>query len=253
VGVGGPPQISCAAERIRKWHMRQCCLLLLALRASVLHGWSTAQLHVPARAAVNLRARPVLMQLEPDPVDDDGLNGMTVNARGEEVAKKDGIPEYCFRTSGNISRVAEKSDSSTAAGDDGVLYEADRLVSIVTSDVIEMVQQQGGAAEDVDYLGEDMLVEGLLFDSFKAGNVFEIASAEKLGSESDAVTMEVVEERDSSSVELGQLGDDDAKRQSITSLLSLSPGLAGWVARVVVPGRVCADFKIAKREDPEGE
>merc|ERR1719231_783112 len=149
-----------------------------------------------------------------------------------------------LRTDGTVSRVAESPDSSTVVQEDGVLYEPDRVVSLVTSDVIDMVQQQGGAAQKVDYLGENILVEGLLFDDFKAGDTFDIASPDMAMDSGDFVTLEIVEPRPATALELGQLGDDDGKRQSLTSMLSLAPGFSGWKARVVVSGRVGGGFKI---------
>ena len=58
--------------------------------------------------------------------------------------------------------------------------------------------------------------------------------------------LEIVEPRPSSALELGQLGDDDGKRQSIASILGIQAGFAGWNARVVEAGRVQTGFKIAK-------
>ena len=84
-------------------------------------------------------------------------------------------------------------------------YEMDRVVSIVTSDVIDMVQQQGGAAEKVDYLGENLLVEGMLFDDFMAEDTFAIAPEDAAD---DGVLLEIVEARPTSELELGQLGDE---------------------------------------------
>ena len=46
---------------------------------------------------------------------------------------------------------------------------------------IDMVQQQGGAAEKVDYLGENILVAGMLFDDFAAGDTLTIAPADAAG------------------------------------------------------------------------
>jgi len=165
-------------------------------------------------------------------------------ATGEEVEKTDGIPNYMLRTSGTVIRLAEGRDSSSAVQEDGVMYEPNRLVSIVTSDVIDMIKQQGGSAEKVDYLGENLLVEGMLFDDFKAEDTFSLASGS--ADDADAVTLEIVEPSPSSALELDQLGDDDDKRRSIASIVSLAPGFSGWTARVVGAGRVRAGFKIAK-------
>ena len=148
-----------------------------------------------------------------------------------------------FQNSGTVKRPALGDDS-----DDGVLYEKDAEVSIVTSDVIDMVQQQGAAAAKVEYMGENILVEGLLFDSFKAEDTFEIVSAD---SADDAVALEIVEARPMEDVLpllLKQVGDDDAAAKSIASMLSLAPGFTGWKARVATAGRVSAGFAIAKRE-----
>ena len=106
-----------------------------------------------------------MLQLKSDEPKIEGLK--TAAATGAEIAdedKTDGIPNYMLRTAGTITRVAEGADSSSNLQDDGVLYESDRMVSIMTSDVIDMVQQQGGAAAKVEYLGENLLVDGLLFD-----------------------------------------------------------------------------------------
>lgn len=182
-------------------------------------AWTTApQVHLP-RLPVELRARPCL-QLRAEPFDA-STSGAATGAKIDEKDKTDGIPNYMLRDAGTISRLSESLDSSTEVQDDGVLYETDRLVSIVTSDVVEMVQQQGGSAEKVDYLGENILVEGLLFDDFRAEDTFEIADSEN---GADAVTLQIVEHRAPAALELGQLGDDDGKRQSILSIGGLAPG-----------------------------
>ena len=66
---------------------------------------------------------------------------------GAAVAKTDGISNSMLRTAGTVTRLAEGMGSSVL---DEVAYEQGRLVSIVTSDVIDMVQQQGGAANGID-------------------------------------------------------------------------------------------------------
>ena len=104
----------------------------------------------------------------------------------------------------------------------------------MTSDVIDMVQQQGNPADlkSVD-LGEHILIEGLLFDDFKAEDTLEMV----LPDYNDAVlTLEIVEPRPLSELDLERLSDDPSKRQSIASLLSLASGFSGWTARVVVAG-----------------
>ena len=217
-------------------------LLLPALMVSTVHGW--AALHVPAPPAHQPRARAAVLQLEPFDASTSGA------ATGEEIAEEDkteGIPNYMLRNAGTVSRLAEGADSCTIVQDDGAQYEPDCMVSIITSDVIDMVQQQAGEAEKVDYLGENILVEGLLFDDFMAEDTFQIASPDAADGAGDVVTLEIVEARPSSAVELGQLGDDESKRQSIASMLSLAPGFSGWTARVTAAGRVQAGFKISKR------
>ena len=52
----------------------------------------------------------------------------------------------------------------------------------------------------------------------------------------------------SSSLDLGQLGDDEKRKGSIAAMLSLSTGFSGWTAKVVAPGRVRTGFTIAKRD-----
>lgn len=155
-----------------------------------------------------------------------------------------------LRRSGRVVRLAEAPGSPAAVQPDGVLYEAGRVLSILTADVVEMVQQQGGGAERVDYLGENVLVEGMLFDDFKAAEVFEIADPD---GDADAVTLEILEPRAASALERGQLGDDEGKRRSIAGILAMAPGFSGWTARVVAAGRVCAGFQIAKRNSPAPE
>ena len=203
------------------------------------HGWNTPLTPVASRPSLpprTARTRPALQ------LDASSCGAAT----GEDVAKTDGIPNYMIRTSGKIARLAEGSDSPTAVDDDGVVYEAGRLVSILTSDMIDMVQQQGGSAEKVDYLGENLLVEGLLFDDFKAGDAFEIAPNDE--TDGHLVVLKIVEPRPSSALELSQLGDDIAKKQSIASLSSLAPGFSGWNAQVVMEGRIRSGFKISKLE-----
>lgn len=157
-----------------------------------------------------------------------------------DADKTEGIPNYMLRTSGTIRRITDPG-----LEDDGVLYlEADRLVSIVTSDVIDMVQQQGGAAAKVDRLGETFLVEGLLFDDFKANSTFDVAPSDAGG---DIVSLEVVEPRPATALELGQIGDDESARAGIASILGIQSGFAGWTARVVTAGRVQVRDSIAKR------
>ena len=214
-------------------------VLLLTLCASTAYGWSAEQLHTATRASFTPRGRASLQAL------DASSSGAATGA--EDIAKTDGIPNYMLRSTGTISRLAEGSGSSTAVQGDGVVLEQDQLVTILTSDVIDMVQQQGDTAEKVDYLGENILVEGLLFDDFAADDSFEITSDEV----AEVVTLEIVEPRPSSALELGQVGDDDGKKQSIASILSLAPGFSGWTARVVVPGRVNAGYQIAKADAPE--
>jgi hypothetical protein len=210
----------------------RCWVILVALPAA--HGWCTApQTPLPACP----RARLSLLELA-ELASSGGASGA---ATGEDVAKTDGIPNYMIRTAGRVARIAEGSDSA-AVLDDGVLYESDRLVSIVTSDVIEMVQQQGGAAEKLDYLGENLLVDGLLFDDFRVDDTFEVASPDG----GEAVRLEIVAARPSSAMELGQLGDDQSKRQSIAAIGGLAPGCSGWQAKVVGAGRVRAGFDIVQ-------
>ena len=127
-----------------------------------------------------------------------------------------------------------------------MLFERDRLVSIVTSDVIDMVQQEVGPK--VDYLGENILVQGLLFDDFKVADKFVIASADDFDPDASGVlNLEILEPRPAHSLNLDQLGDDDSQRKSITSMLSMASGFCGWTARVKIAGRVRSGFKIAKR------
>ena len=149
-------------------------------------------------------------------------------ATGEDMPKTEGIPNYMIRNTGTVARIAEGPDSATAVLDDGALYESGRLVSLVTSDVIDMVQQQGGAAEAVDYLGENILVEGLLFDDFRAEAVFDVAS---LDAPDDVVTLEVVEARPSSDLVLAQIagrrGQARASRASCRSPWASQAGRRG--------------------------
>ena len=215
--------------------MRSHLVLFLLAPA---HGW-TARSHPSVQ-----RARSVQLQMksaEP-PITSGAYTGEEIG----DDAKTDGIPNYMLRTSGTIVRLAEGLDSATAVTEDGVLFDSNCLVSIVTSDVIEMVQQQGGSAEKIDYLGENILVEGLLFDDFKAEDIFELAPADAADS-ADVVTLEIVEARPSSALELGQLGDDEEKKRSIASITSIAPGFAGWTARVVGGGRVRTGFTFATR------
>jgi len=220
--------------------MLRPCLFLLALRATTAY-----HMQPPARCKGTAKARALasyMLEIRADPID----ASTTGAATGEDMEKTDGIPNYMLRNSGTVTRVADGSGASIDVIRDGVLYETGQLVSIVTSDVIDMVQQQGGSATKVDFLGENILVDGLLFDDFKVNDTFEIAPLVAADDGSDVVSLEIVEQRKESELELDQLGDDNAKRQSISSLLGLSPGLSGWTARVVVAGRVRADFKIAK-------
>ena len=163
-----------------------------------------------------------MLQLKSDEPKIEGLK--TAAATGAEIAdedKTDGIPNYMITTSGTVTRLAEAPDSATAVQDNGVQYDADRLVTIMTSDVIDMVQQQGGAAEQGDHLGENIMVDGMVFDNFKADDTFDIQSDDGAH---HAITLKIVEPRPSTALELGQLGDDATKRQSIASILSLAPG-----------------------------
>lgn len=168
----------------------------------------------------------------------------------QEAPKTNGIPNYMLRTSGTVTCLHD--DSSAPAVNEmvqdlyGVLFERDRLVSIVTSDVIDMVQQEVGPK--VDYLGENILVQGLLFDDFKVADKFVIASADDFDPDASGVlNLEILEPRPAHSLNLDQLGDDDSQRKSITSMLSMASGFCGWTARVKIAGRVRSGFKIAKR------
>lgn len=166
-------------------------------------------------------------------------------ATGTEVAKTNGIPNYMLRFSGKVARLGGGGHSEVVA-DSGVLLERDRVVVLVTSDVIEMVQQQGGAAASVDRLGEDVLVEGMLFDDFKPDDTLTMGPFEADEGGAQAVTLEIIEPRQSTALELEQLGGDDSMRQKVVGVLSLAAGFAGWRARVVVDGRVRPGFRIAK-------
>ena len=204
-------------------------------------AWSMSPLAVPARPCSCLRAN-IVLQLSEQP--DASQTGA---ATGEDVPKTDGIPNYMIRTSGTLKRIAEAPDSDASVQDDGVRYDADRIVSIITSDVIDMIQQQGGSAEKVDFLGENMLVEGLLFDDFRAEDTFDIFSSDAAEGDEPIISVQIIEARSSSALELSQIDDDDAMQQSVTSLTSLAPGFAGWSARVIAAGQVRAGFKISKR------
>ena len=210
-------------------------LALVALWAPAAHCWAAAQLHAPAHSSLQLRAR---RSVQPRACDA-GMPEMTEAdlerrvrrsdldvaaagaATGAEISdddKTEGIPNYLLRFSGTVDRLAEAPDGASAVSDDGVAYELDREVRILTTDVIEMVQQQGGAAEKVDYLGENILVTGMLFDDFAAGDTLTIAppdAAEGAG----ALTLEIVAQGEASALELGQLGDDDKRKASIRMLL----------------------------------
>lgn len=221
-------------------------IVLFPLWAQLAHSWLTPPTLIFTSPSFQLRARPSL-QLDAEPPA--YVTGAATGAKIDDEDKTNGIPNYMLRSSGTITRIAEGQDSSVQS--DGVLYEQNSLVSIMTSDVIDMVQQQGGAAEKIDYLGEDILVEGLLFDDFMPEDTFEIISSVD-DQASDVVTPEIVEPRSSTALVLDQLGDDDSKRQSIATLLSQFTGFSGWTARVLVAGRVSAGFKIAKGGQSEG-
>ena len=213
--------------------------ILFLLPASTAHGWTAPQLRAPTRAYLQLRLRPPLLLGAEAP-------GSPECDTGEEVEKTEGIPNYMIRTSGMIARVADGSSSLAAVQDDGVLYEVDRLVSIVTTDLIDMVQMQGGSAQGLDSLGENILVDGLTFDDLRTGDVFDVAPPDsECGA--DVVTVEIVEARPASALELGELGDDEGKRQSLRGILSMANGMSGWTVRIAAPGRVRAGFAISKR------
>ena len=218
---------------------RQRYMLLLALQASAAHGWFTAP---PLRIPISRPAVPIQLQPDEFPA---SRSGAATGAK--DIEKTNGIPTYMLRTSGTVARLSEGPD---AVQDDGVVYEQDHVVTILTSDVIDMVQQEGG--DKIDHLGENILVDGMLFDDFKAEDTFEVVLPDSADSADEGaeivVTLEIVEPRPSSALELGQLGDDADKKRSITSLLSISPGFAGWTARVVVSGRVRSGCKISKRD-----
>ena len=239
--------------------------LLLALPAA--HGWTRPHSPPTARALAPGRARPssssssssspgrLAAQLQADSEEessrqaavresfDGSITGAATGAKGDEIEKTDGIPNYMLRSSGTIARVVD--GEGAVQSEDGVAYESGQLVSLVTSDVIEMVQQQGGAAEAVDTLGENLLVDGFLFDDFMAEDTFTIADPDS--AQASILELEIVEARPSSALELGQMGDDDAKKQSVASILGLSTGFAGWTAKVVAGGRVRVGYEIAKR------
>ena len=167
-------------------------------------------------------ARPFL-QLQATVASDTGAaTGVEIG----EADKTDGIPNYMLRTSGTVLKLRGDAED--------MWFDSGSLVTIMTSDVIDMVQQQGNPADlkSVD-LGEHILIEGLLFDDFKAEDTLEMV----LPDYNDAVlTLEIVEPRPLSELDLERLSDDASKRQSIASLLSLASGFSGWTARVVVAG-----------------
>jgi len=214
--------------------------MLLILQASATHAWTVSS---QPRALPHSAQRSVALALQAraEPLDARSCGAAT----GQEVDKTDGIPNYMLRSGGTVTRLAEGPESLTAVQEDGVVYETDRLVTIITSDVIDMVQQQGGEAEKVDYLQENILVEGLLFDDFKAGDMFIVTPPDSAGDGADVVTLEIVDQRPSSALELA---DNDDTMRNVASLLSLAAGFAGWTARVTVAGQVRAGFEIAKRE-----
>ena len=78
--------------------------------------------------------------------------GAATGAEFTDADKTEGIPNYLLRFSGTVNRLAEPQGGASAVTDDGVAYELGREVRLLTTDVIDMVQQQGGAAEKVDYL-----------------------------------------------------------------------------------------------------
>lgn len=173
------------------------CLALLAWWAPTARGWAAPQLHAPAHTSLQARrcVQPRAELLTPDVSDDDKTLEMRVRrsdldaaaagaATGAEISdddKTEGIPNYLLRFSGTVVRLAEAPDGASAVPDDGMVYELGRTVRILTSDVIEMVQQQGGAAEQVDYLGENLLVENMLFDDFAAGELLAIKPPDAAG------------------------------------------------------------------------
>ena len=217
---------------------RHAVLLFMAFQDSTTDAWQVPQLHVLPRS-LQVRAR-INLQQPAEPF-------IPAAATGEDTPKTDGIPDYMLRNSGTVKRIAEGADSSTPVHEEnGVLYESGRMVHILTSDIIDMVQQQGGAAEKVDYLGENVLVEGMLFDDFGPEDIFELSPPD-VPVDREALTLEIVEPRGVSSLELGQLGEDEKARRSVAGIISLNPGFSGWMARVVSPGQVRAGFKIAKR------
>jgi len=243
--------------------MPRLSLAMIALWAPVAHCWAAAQLHAPAHSSLQLRAR---RSVQPRACDADvpemteadlerrvrrsdldvAAAGAATGAEISDDDKTEGIPNYLLRFSGTVDRLAEAPDGASAVSDDGVAYELDREVRILTTDVIEMVQQQGGAAEKVDYLGENILVTGMLFDDFAAGDTLTIAPPDAAEEGADALTLEIVAQGEASALELGQLGDDDKRKASITMMLGLSTGFAGWTAKVVAAGRVRIGFTIAK-------
>jgi len=240
--------------------MPRLSLAMIALWAPVAHCWATAQLHAPAHSSLQLRAR---RSVQPRACDADvpemteadlerrvrrsdldvAAAGAATGAEISDDDKTEGIPNYLLRFSGTVDRLADGLADGLAY--DGVAYELDREVRILTTDVIEMVQQQGGAAEKVDYLGENILVTGMLFDDFAAGDTLTIAPPDATEG-ADALTLEIVAQGEASALELGQLGDDDKRKASITMMLGLSTGFAGWTAKVVAAGRVRIGFTIAK-------
>ena len=172
-------------------------LAALALWAPVAHCWVAAQLHAPARSSLGPRARrsvqPRACDAVPEMTDADlerrvrrsdldaAAAGAATGAEFTDADKTEGIPNYLLRFSGTVNRLAEPQGGAAAVTDDGVAYELGREVRLLTTDVIDMVQQQGGAAEKVDYLGENILVAGMLFDDFAAGDTLTIAPADAAG------------------------------------------------------------------------
>ena len=217
----------------------------LVVVATALHALSLRA--VVIRSGLQRSSVLRLSELLPEPP------GASIGAAtGAEVEKNaEGIPVYMLRTSGTVTRLAADGSGTTAA-DEGVAFAEGEVVSIVTTDVIEMVQQQGGAAERVSCLGETIQVDGMTFDDLQAEDILDISSEGE--GQGPVVSLVVVEHRPPlTAPQLVQI-DDDNKRQSVSRMWAsmAAHGFSGWTARVSQPGRIHAGCKISKRGADDG-
>lgn len=111
----------------------------------------------------------------------------------------------------------------------------DRAVSLVTTDVMRYMRSMHSTSQDGD-LGENLLVDGVEYRSFKVGELVRVG---------EQVTLEITEPMEpcANLCKLPYINDGEPRKrlekcQKLLSQLGRHAGLRGWYAKVIQPGNV---------------